>query len=53
MSRTVLKLMLLSLKARKKAAEGYTLNTNMQIESNLLSKQINALEKEMKKWQKQ
>lgn len=45
----IIKIQIISLKARKKAAQGYILNTKLQIECNLLAAQIRALEIELEK----
>jgi len=38
---------LISLRARLEAARGYVLNTSMQVECNVLRRQIEALEREV------
>ena len=45
----ILKVQIISLKARKKAAQGYILNKNLQLEGELLAAQIKALETELEK----
>ncbi len=45
--KSVIEVELVSLEARKKSAQNYCMNTNMQIEANLLQDQIDALEKEL------
>ena len=45
----IIKVNLISLKARKDACRNYELNQAMQIEANILEKQIEALETELAK----
>ncbi len=45
--------LIISLRARLKACAGYIYNTQLQVECDIISKQIKALESEVIAWQKQ